>query len=130
MRRLSFLFVLLLVSGAWAALPPRSPEQLVDDSSDVVVGTVVEVKSWTERVKFGNDLYSTALVRIETVEKGKLKPGVLIETHYRQTGSRSKGWAGPQGQNEALTKGTRARVYLEKQDGMYKLLEPNGWSAP
>ncbi len=130
MRKLSFLLFLALFGVSWAALPPLSPERLLDDSSDVVVGDVVEVRTWTERVKYGRDNFSVALVRIESVEKGKLQPGVLIEAHFRQTESRSKGWAGPQGQNEILKKGERARLYLRKVDGVYKLLEPNGWAAP
>lgn len=130
MRRLSFLLFFALFSASWAALPPQSPEDLLGNSSDVVVGTVVEVRTWTERVKYGRDNFSVALVRIESVEKGKLQPGVLIEAHFRQTESRSKGWAGPQGQNEILEKGERARLYLQKVDGVYKLLEPNGWVTP
>lgn len=128
--KLTLVLLLTLLSVAWAALPPRSPEDLVEQASDVVIGTVVEVKTVSERVKYGRDKFSAAMFRIESVEKGKLKPGVLIETHFRQTESRGKGWAGPQGQNEALTKGLQARLYLTKTDGIYQLLEPNGWATP
>ncbi len=128
--KLTLVFLLTLLSVAWAALPPRSPEELVEQASEVVVGTVVEVKTVSERVKYGRDKFSVAMFRIESVDKGKLKPGVLIETHFRQTESRATGWAGPQGQNEPLTKGLQARLFLTKTDGIYQLLEPNGWTAP
>jgi hypothetical protein len=113
-----------------AALPPLSTDQLVNDSSDVVVAEVMKVKTWTERVKYGRDEFSVAMVKIATVEKGKLQPGVLIEVHYRQTGSRAEGWAGPQGQNSPLPEGEKVRLYLLKQEGVYRLLEPNGWTTP
>ncbi len=128
--KLTLIVLLALLSVAWAALPPRSPEELAEHASDVIVGTVVETRTVSERVQYGRDLISVAMVRIESVEKGKLKPGVLIEAHFRQTESRSKGWAGPQGQNEPLTKDLKARLYLTKTKGVYQLLEPNGWSTP
>ena len=59
--------------------PPPVDRPAVNDSSDVVVAEVMKVKTWTERVKYGRDEFSVAMVKIATVEKGKLQPGVLIE---------------------------------------------------
>lgn len=130
MRYLVLLLFLALSGPSWAALPPQSSELLLEGSSDVVVGTVVKLKSWSERVKYGRDEVFVALLRVDSVEKGKLQPGVLIEVHYRQTQSRAKGWVGPQGQSKGLEQGQTARLYLNKSEGVYRLLEPNGWSTP
>jgi hypothetical protein len=113
-----------------AALPPLSAEHRQQNSSAIVTATVLGLETNKVGVKAGGyDILTTAKVRIETVEKGELQAGKTIEVHYRQTGKRPRGWAGPQGQNQALSEGSTVRLYLDQTFGAYHLLSPNGWDA-
>lgn len=113
-----------------AALPPLSGEHRQQNSNAIVTATVISLETNKVGVKIGGyDILTTAKVKVETVEKGEIQPGKTIEVHYRQTGKRPKGWAGPQGQNQALTEGATVRLYLDQTFGAYHLLSPNGWDA-
>ncbi len=128
MTRRIFLLVLTLTLIASAALPPLSDEERFNQSTDIVVGEVRAVKSKEEKVKQGTDWNYTAEVVVQSIVKGPIKPGDVIKVQFDKTGKRPMGWAGPQGQNEVLKEGTRARLYMTKDIGYYRLLVPNGWT--
>lgn len=126
---LLLLFFFLCGSSAWAALPPLDSQEQRNESSEVVVGTVMNVRSKLEDVGNGKDRVYRVSFRVEGVEKGGLRSGVLITALFRQTAQRPDGWAGPQGQNVALTEDLKARLFLREADHEFWLLSPNGWET-
>ncbi|MEW6279250.1 MAG: hypothetical protein AB1758_11540 [Candidatus Eremiobacterota bacterium] len=130
MRVASLFLLVLLGAAAYAALPPLSPAQQLEQASDVVTGRVLDVSSRIQKVPGGSDRVFQAHVEVAVVEKGSTRPGDTLEVRFRQTHRRPDGWAGPQGQNEALEEDTRVKLFLLRQDGgHYYMLEPNGWEA-
>lgn len=123
----TWLLILALTLTAWAALPPLSDEERFNKSTDIVIGEVRSVKVREEKVKNGTDFNYTAQVVVQSRVKGPLNAGDVINVQFDKTGKRPLGWAGPQGQNEVLTEGTRARLFMTKDIGFYRLLHPNGW---
>ncbi|MCE7868867.1 hypothetical protein DYH09_00655 [bacterium CPR1] len=120
--------LLLLVSlAARAALPPLSDEERLNTASDVIIGEVRAVEQKVEKIKLGTDIHYTAEVVVQEHLKGRLKPGDVIVVRFDRTGKRPPNWAGPQGQNEALTAGLRARLFMTEDVGFFRLLQPNGW---
>lgn len=121
------LIVLALTLIARAALPPLSDEERFNKATDIVIGEVRTVKVREEKVKQGTDFNYTAQFVVQDIVKGGLKPGAVINVQFDRTGKRPTGWAGPQGQNQPLKEGTRAKLYVTKDIGFYRLLVPNGW---
>lgn len=111
----------------WAALPPRSPEQLQESAEIVVEGRVTNLKKTTVQVKGGTDTQFTMDVSVNAVKKGDLKPHVIIPVVMRQTRTRTQGWAGPQGQNDIPAELQFVRMFLVRSGDHYQPLEPNGW---
>jgi hypothetical protein len=125
---LTFPTVLLSAQPCLAAIPPLSNERRAEQSTVIITATVLETTTHKVGVDMGGyDLLTTAKVRVESVEKGDLKVGQTVEVHYRKTGKRPRGWAGPQGQNQNLTDGSVVRLFLDQSFGAYHLLKPNGW---
>lgn len=127
MSRVVFCFFLFILP-ALAALPPLSPEELLEEARCVVVGTVVKLESSKKLRSNGYDNHYTLKIQIAEVKKGNLKAGQEIEVFCKQTGARMTGWAGPQGQNDVPDKGDSGVFYLSWGKNGYRLLEPNGWS--
>lgn len=129
--RKAILCLTLLVSLALiarAALPPQSQEELSQQSTDIVLATVMNVKSSVQEVPGGDDRLFELNIRVDDVKKGSLRPGLTLTVIARQTGQRPEGWAGPQGQNEIPAEKSRVRLYLREDKNQFFLLEPNGWS--
>lgn len=116
-------------SLALAALPPLSPSALQGMAEVVLVGTVEGVDHRTEKVFNGTDEVYTAQLKVERVEKGSLAAAAKsVQFHFRRTGERPEGWAGPQGQNRIPATGAHVRVFARMDDkGELTLLAPNGW---
>ncbi|GMU57847.1 MAG: hypothetical protein AMXMBFR33_69930 [Candidatus Xenobia bacterium] len=121
------LLALLCSLAARAALPPLSDEERLNTASDVVIGEVRTVEQKVEKIKVGTDIHYSAQVVVQEHVKGRLKPGDVIIVRFDQTGKRPPTWAGPQGQNEALTPGLRAKLFMTEDVGFFRLLQPNGW---
>lgn len=120
-------FFLFCGSSAWAALPPLDSQEQRNEAAEVVVGTVMNVKSELEEVGNGKDRVYKVSFRVDGVEKGRLRSGLLITVRFRRTAERPKGWAGPQGQNEPLVEDAKVRLFLRDGDSEFWLLTPNGW---
>lgn len=128
MRRI-FLALFLLLTPAFAALPPQSPEELAKGSQFIVKGEVLKIESQRKLLSNGYDFHYTLTLKVTEVDKGDLKGARQIEVFCRQTGKRFGGWAGPQGQDDIPDKGARGTFYLSWGKTGYRLLEPNGWVA-
>ena len=115
--------IVLLGLTAWAALPPLSEQDRQEQASDILDGTVLNIK----RTEVDNDIEYRLNFRVENKVKGTLRSGILLPVILRQTGKRPAGWAGPQGQNEIPAEDQKVRFFLLEQQGVYRALEPNGW---
>ena len=121
-------FSLLSVLPASAAVPPRSPENLKENATDIVVGQVVRVYAGTREVREGmtDDVY-VAEVKVGATAKGESAPGKVIFVRYWKPKSRPRGWTGPQGQNVLPAAGKSVRLFLVRaEDGGLDVLTPNG----
>lgn len=126
-RSLLILLCLALTLAARAALPPLSAEERRDQASEIVSGTIMNVKETVQEVPGGDDRVYQLNVRVDEVKKGMLRPGLTITAICHQTGRRPEGWAGPQGQNEIPAEKSKVRLFMREQDNQFFLLEPNGW---
>ena len=123
-----FALALFSVLPASAAVPPRSPENLKENATDIVVGQVVRVYAGTREVREGmtDDVY-VAEVKVTAAEKGDLAAGKVVFARYWKPKSRPRGWAGPQGQNVLPAEGKTVRLFLVRAaDGGLDVLTPNG----
>lgn len=117
----------LLMLALLMALPPLSPPEREKQAVIIATGTVVSQTEKIETVDKGTNTVYTVQFAPDRTLKGKA-PSNLTFTYWR-TGKRPQGWAGPQGQNSALSKGQKATVFLQGDEKGYRLLEPNGWDA-
>jgi len=124
MKRL--LLLALLLAPVAAELPPLPPEARQQQSARIVVAQILSVKQL--RIDAPQDFPKViyeATAKVESVAKGSgMKPGDQIRCTYWKAGKRPQGWAGPGGQYEPLTEGTKVKLYLT---GDNQLLNPNGW---
>jgi hypothetical protein len=123
------LLALLTCSPAWAALPPLSEQDRAERATEIVEGTVLNIKRREIPVKAGTNWDYDLNFRVEKAVKGSLRSGLLIQVKLRQTGKRPEGWAGGQGQNEIPAEDQKVRFFLNRDQDRFKALEPNGWEA-
>lgn len=125
------LLALTCASLAQAAIPPMDDNTREASATYVVTGKALEVTKREIDVRNGTDFEYTCIFRVAQVEKGRpMLEGIAIWVKFRRTGRRPSGMTGPQGQNEILSAGTKAKLYLYPQaDGTFRLLEPNGWEG-
>jgi hypothetical protein len=130
MRHLLTAFLLLAaIAPVWAALPPLSPQELKSQADHILIGQVNNVTSKEVEVEGGIDRVYRLNFRVDDSIKGTLRSGLTLRIECRQTAERPDGWAGPQGQNEIPAEDQKIRVYVrETPDGVFELLEPNGWA--
>lgn len=124
------LVVFTLIQGtAQAEVPLLSPEELKSDSTHIVVGKVRAVYSTTEKSKDWADTYSVAEILVSTVEKGGgIDGGDVVYTHYWNTKWIGEGEPEPHsGGHGGVSKGEFVRAHLERKDGTYHVLLPNGF---
>lgn len=116
---------LFAVGQVFAALPPRSKEDMKASAQHVVSVYVHEVE---ENVVLGVNYDTTnykATAEIISAEKGNLVTGQMVSLKFRKVSSKG-GWCGPVGQNTILQAGQQARVFAYESDSELVLLEPNG----
>jgi hypothetical protein len=119
--------VCLAPSASWSQAPLKREEQLAN-AKWIVRAKVVDVKTVKEDAQpSGYDLVTTARIKVQGSEKGKLKNGQVLDITYRKVAKRPETWVGPRGQRQPLKAGTSVRLFLEGQEGNYTLLNPNGW---
>ena len=116
---------ILLLLALLMALPPLSPSTREKQAVIIATGTVVTQTEKVETADNGSNSVYTVQFAPDRVIKGKA-PSNLSFTYW-QPKKRPQGWAGPQGQNSALSKGQKATVFLTGDEKGYRLLEPNGW---
>jgi hypothetical protein len=109
------------------------------DAQYIVVGRVREITTEEVTVDWGTDHHYTAIVDVNTMEKGTLPlsptaegpPAAAIPqiaVHYWQYGDRPLGWSGDAGQGARLVTSTTVRLFLwQDAQGQLNLLTPNGW---
>lgn len=124
---LLLLLVSFLSGPTTAAVPPLPRDRLVEESTDIVTGTVLEVTSKMQIMARGKDRVYHVKFYAEAVEKGPLTSPHIFTIAFRQTAERPEGWVGPQGQNEVLKVHDRVRLFLVQRMGRYELVRPNGW---
>jgi hypothetical protein len=109
------------------AVPPRSPDNLRQTASDIVVGEVKRVHSSDESRSpgFVDTVYTIDLM-ITKVEKGAQRPKQNIQVRASQIKDRPRGWAGPQGHDWIPAPGDRVRMFLHSLEGALWALTPNG----
>jgi len=129
-RFLIFGLLLAVVLPAWAALGPLTPEELHERADHVLLGQVNNVSCKEVEVDGGLDRVYRLNFRVDERIKGSLRSGLTLPIQCRQTAERPAGWTGRQGQNEIPAEDQKVRVFVrETPEGIYELLEPNGWQA-
>lgn len=127
MKRL--LMLALLLAPVAAELPPLPQEARQNQSARIVVAQILTVKQL--RIDSPKDFPKVvyeASAEVESVAKGEgLKAGDVLRCTYWKAGQRPQGWAGPGGQYNALTPGSKVRLYLTADN---QILNPNGWEKP
>jgi hypothetical protein len=113
------------------ALPPLNPKLREAAANVVFVGTVEKLDSHEVKVEHGTDTLFVGQLKITKVEKALLSGTTdkTAEFHFRRTGKRPSGWAGPQGQNGVPALHETIRIFgrYAQPSGELQLLEPNGW---
>ena len=113
------------------ALPPLSPDAREKAAQVILVGTIEAVEQHAIAVAGGTDLLFVARVKVRRREKTLLassEPEPTAEVHFRRTGTRPPGWAGPAGQSSVPPEHREVRLFCRyDQKGVLQLLEPNGW---
>ena len=95
-RRIVLLAILAATLPGWAALPPLSPAVRKEMAEQVVTVTVESVtRKEVPGKAAGKDWLSTAVVKVDAVEKGPAKKGQTLTVHFRKTSTRPQGWVGP-----------------------------------
>lgn len=126
---LCLLLGVFALSSAYAALPPRDPENLDQAATLIVVAVAKDIAKSTRGFGLSVDSISTVEAEIESVSKGDAEAGGTIKIRLWAPKRRPAGWAGPQGVGPVPAKGDRFKAWLRKgEDGVWEALEPNGIS--
>ena len=125
--------VLICMGTAHAEIPKKSPEQLKEQSSNIVVGKVQAVYTHSETNGDFAKIKGVVEIRIDSIEKGEgLEKGGLLYARYWRTA-----WQGdpaktpPYGSghyaiNKEIGSTVRAFVSRNKQDQGFDILLTNG----
>lgn len=114
-------------------LPPRSPDELREAASHVVLGRAREVYRAVVRRDDRPGWIDTRyciVVDPEVVETDEtdVDPEAPVYAHAWSARDRPEGWSGPGGQGQVPDPGDRVRLYLRRDEGgRLHLLEPDGW---
>ena len=116
--------------GSFAALPPLDRETLVEDSTHVVKGEVLDFRKQERYSRNGNwqDVYTARVAIASTsITKGNFCGQTSILVRYR-TIHHADGMLGPIGQNVLPKVFEKCHFFLRlnEQDNVYDTLEPNG----
>ena len=126
-RLLAAAFFLSFCAPAFAALPPRSPEDLARAAECIITGEVLASRVLIHR-KPSSSLYLVRLsAAIQSVEKGAdlLDDPKIIE--IRCWRMRRSNLVGPSGHLSIPADGAGFKMWLRKnKDGQWEPLEPNG----
>ena len=119
----------------WAEKAPRSSEALRSEADAIVVATIekirIESESSTLEPGFGNSDWGIYLtLSVDSVEKGTITDEALEARCFRVRKRRSaRECLTPSGHHPIPENGTRVRVYLQKSDGSWHIVLPNGIAA-
>lgn len=110
--------------GAWGAraeVPNRTPVQLMEEATVIVVGPVIE--HYTQSMGMQTRYFTT--IRAEKVEKGSVKPGENISVRWAHNSllPMTAGSSGHRGERVAI--GHVVRVYARGDEVVF----PNGWAG-
>lgn len=126
---ISILCSFLAIKGQ-AAVPPLSDEMRSSIASDVVVATVSGISSEIVNVSQGANEIFQVMLKVNSVEKGRLHQGNMIIVYFWKMHSRPDGWCGRTGQYGVMELGAQIRAFMTTNDrGEYQLVEPNGFDV-
>lgn len=127
------LFALFCLSSTtFAEKAPLSAEALQDEAQAIVVATIeqirIESEASTFEQGFGNSDWGIYLtLSVESVEKGQVHNTTLEARCFRIKTRRSlQEYLTPSGHHPIPGIGTRVRAYLERRDGSWDVVLPNG----
>ena len=129
---LSLFAALLLNSVAFAEKAPLSAEELKRQADAVVVAAIEDIRVESERSRiergFGNSDWGIYLtLRLKTVEKGNVSEDQVEARCFRIRSRRSlTEYLTPSGHHPIPGTGSLVRAYLEKEDGSWNVVLPNG----
>lgn len=129
---LSLFAVVSLKSLAYAEKAPLSVGELQKRADAIIVAAIENVRVESEPSRFeralGNSDWGIYLtLRLETVEKGNVPDNQLEARCFRIKHRRSSTeYLTPSGHHPIPATGTRVRVYLEKEEGVWHVVLPNG----
>lgn len=129
LKSLGLLAFMLSCGLAQAEVPSMSPDVLKSESSHIVIGKIRAVYSSTEKSKKWENTNSVAEISVISVEKGAdLHTGNVIYAHYWNQKWIGKGDQEPHsGGHDGVSKGETVRAHLERKDGNFHVLLPNGF---
>lgn len=114
-----------------AEIVPKSNDQLAKAAKNIVVGKLNAVYKETTQAGDWEDVAGIAEIAVEKVEHGDgIKPGDIVFARFW-----NRYWIGkkdppPYGTGHHLhNKGTQVRAYLDKANGVYEIILPNGLVA-
>ena len=123
----------LLASTLFAAKPPQSTAQLIDESDLVIVAQIINLEIGIERSHivrgFGNYDWAIDLTfRITDVEKGLFEQSDTITARCFRIKSRTSMLEcfAPSGNRPIFAVGTSVRAHLYKDEGLWRVVLPNG----
>ncbi|MBN2800312.1 MAG: hypothetical protein JXX28_14320 [Deltaproteobacteria bacterium] len=121
MKRALFASLLLLSTAGWALIPPMSTDDLLDEASVLVTGTVVETHQVgapeADSCYYWQRWEGT--LRVESVEKGEADPMITLVWRSREGDvSREHPCIGGS-DSYYLQRGGRYRLYLSGSGGRY-----------
>ncbi len=129
---LSLYVALLLNSVVFAEKFPLTVDDLQSQADAIVVAIIehIHIESEPSRFEraFGNSDWGIYLtLRSENIEKGNVSDEQLEARCFRIRSRRSLlGFVTPSGHHPIPGTGTRVRVYLEKENGSWSVVLPNG----
>lgn len=133
MTRTTFLLLTLacifITESLPAEVPLMSPDELKSQASHIVVGKVRAVYSTTGRSEDWEDTDNVAEISVANVEKGPgVNSGDVIYAHYWNKNWIGKGDAEPHSSGHSgVTKGQFVIAYLQRKEGTFQVMLPNGF---
>lgn len=118
----------LFPARAQAELPPLSPDELEQRSTNIVTGRVTEMYTAVREKEPGwSDTLYAIEISVQDVKKGNaIQDGQTVIVRTWKLKQRPAGWAGPGGQYTIPKRGDTVTAYLNGKDGVLDALIPNG----
>lgn len=122
------LLVVAFVATVHAEIAPKSKEQLQSGSTDIAIGTVKMIYTEETKDEQWHKTVGVIEIAVSKLEKGdKLALGDSVYARFWTQHWIGKGNPPPSGSGHHLPKkGDEVRVYLERKNGGYDALLPNG----